>query len=156
MLNKISSMLDAVADSLEKKGFIKEAFEIDKIADELDIPVLRSANNDAETVVKKIFKDLKDKGKIFGEKGEKVNDKNFNKALTVEIANRAIKELSTAGIPDEVYTDLVRMIKLIKDRNAEWPGSVFKILQLIGFDFLEKAIAEPMLLALYKSTGYQA
>jgi len=36
MLNKISSMLDAVADSLEKKGLIKEAFEIDKVADEID------------------------------------------------------------------------------------------------------------------------
>jgi len=37
MLPKISSMLDAVADSLEAKGLIKEAYEIDKIADELDI-----------------------------------------------------------------------------------------------------------------------
>ena len=36
MLSKISSMLDAVADSLEKKGFIKEAYEIDKIADQTD------------------------------------------------------------------------------------------------------------------------
>jgi len=33
MLSKISSMLDAVADSLEKKGLIKEAYEIDKVAD---------------------------------------------------------------------------------------------------------------------------
>jgi len=37
MLEKISSMLDAVADSLEKKGLVKEAFEIDKIADMIDI-----------------------------------------------------------------------------------------------------------------------
>ena len=36
MLSKISSMLDAVADSLEAKGLIKEAFEIDKVADMLD------------------------------------------------------------------------------------------------------------------------
>jgi len=36
MLNKISSMLDAVADSLEYKGLIKEAYEIDKVADILD------------------------------------------------------------------------------------------------------------------------
>jgi hypothetical protein len=36
MLNKISSMLDAVADSLEAKGLIKEAYEIDKVADWLD------------------------------------------------------------------------------------------------------------------------
>lgn len=36
MLSKISSMLDAIADSLEKKGFIKEAYEIDKITDEFD------------------------------------------------------------------------------------------------------------------------
>lgn len=35
MLSKISSMLDAVADSLEAKGLIKEAYEIDKIADKL-------------------------------------------------------------------------------------------------------------------------
>ena len=37
MLSKISSMLDAVADSLEAKGLIKEAYEIDKIADKLEI-----------------------------------------------------------------------------------------------------------------------
>jgi len=36
MLSKISSMLDAVADSLEAKGLIKEAYEIDKVADEVE------------------------------------------------------------------------------------------------------------------------
>ena len=36
MLTKISSALDAIADRLEKKGLVKEAFELDKIADELD------------------------------------------------------------------------------------------------------------------------
>ena len=35
MYNKISSMLDKVANSLEAKGFLKEAYELDKIADEL-------------------------------------------------------------------------------------------------------------------------
>jgi len=33
MQSKISSMLDAVADSLEARGLIKEAYEIDKVAD---------------------------------------------------------------------------------------------------------------------------
>ena len=36
MFNKISSMLDKVANSLESNGLIKEAFELDKIADQLD------------------------------------------------------------------------------------------------------------------------
>ena len=36
MLTKISSMLDAVADSLEAKGLIKEAYEIDKVADAIE------------------------------------------------------------------------------------------------------------------------
>jgi len=36
MLSKISSMLDAVANSLEAKGLIKEAYEIDKIADVIE------------------------------------------------------------------------------------------------------------------------
>jgi len=36
MTSKISSMLDAVANSLEAKGLIKEAFEIDKVADIFD------------------------------------------------------------------------------------------------------------------------
>ena len=40
MLLKISSMLDAVADSLEAKGFIKEAFEVDKVANTLEIASL--------------------------------------------------------------------------------------------------------------------
>jgi len=36
MLNRISSLLDAVADSLEAKGFIKEAYEIDKISNKME------------------------------------------------------------------------------------------------------------------------
>ena len=36
MLSKISSMLDTVANSLEKKGFIKEAYELDKVADAVE------------------------------------------------------------------------------------------------------------------------
>jgi len=35
-MNKISSMLDAVADSLEARGLIKEAYEIDKVADAIE------------------------------------------------------------------------------------------------------------------------
>jgi len=37
MRTKISSMLDAVADRLEAKGLVKEAFEIDKVADEVEV-----------------------------------------------------------------------------------------------------------------------
>jgi hypothetical protein len=36
MLTKISSALDAIADNLEKKGLVKEAFEIDKVADTVE------------------------------------------------------------------------------------------------------------------------
>ena len=36
MITKISYKLDAIADKLESKGLIKEALEIDKIADEFD------------------------------------------------------------------------------------------------------------------------
>lgn len=36
MLTKISKMLDNVADKLEAKGLIKEAYEIDKISDQID------------------------------------------------------------------------------------------------------------------------
>jgi hypothetical protein len=35
-VNKISSMLDKVADSLEAKGYIKEAYEVDKVADKIE------------------------------------------------------------------------------------------------------------------------
>lgn len=45
MLTKISSMLDAIADSLENKGLIKEAYEIDKVADEVDKNVDIHAQN---------------------------------------------------------------------------------------------------------------
>jgi hypothetical protein len=34
-MNKISSLLDSIADRLEAKGYIKEAYEIDKVADVL-------------------------------------------------------------------------------------------------------------------------
>jgi hypothetical protein len=36
MIDKLSARLDLIADALEYKGLIKEAFEIDKIADMLD------------------------------------------------------------------------------------------------------------------------
>lgn len=39
MYDKIASVLDAVADSLEEKGLIKEAFEIDKIADTIEAAI---------------------------------------------------------------------------------------------------------------------
>ena len=36
MLNKIAAMLDALADSLEAKGLIKEAYEVDRVANEVE------------------------------------------------------------------------------------------------------------------------
>lgn len=36
MQNKISNMLDSIADRLESKGMIKEAFKIDKITDTIE------------------------------------------------------------------------------------------------------------------------
>lgn len=41
-MNKISSMLDAMADSLESKGYIKEAYEVDKVADKIERSALWS------------------------------------------------------------------------------------------------------------------
>lgn len=57
MLNKISAMLDAIADNLEKKGLVKEAFEIDKVADQIDFdiiykyPFTRTPKNTQRTVI---------------------------------------------------------------------------------------------------------
>lgn len=39
MLSKISSILDSIADSLEAKGLLKEAYELDRIANTLDFPI---------------------------------------------------------------------------------------------------------------------
>jgi len=36
MQNKISSMLDSIADRLEAKGLLKEAYELDKVADAVE------------------------------------------------------------------------------------------------------------------------
>jgi len=47
MLNKISSMLDVVADRLEAKGLIKEAYEVDKVADAISL-----TTSDYETALK--------------------------------------------------------------------------------------------------------
>jgi hypothetical protein len=47
MLNKISSVLDVIADRLEAKGLIKEAYEVDKIADAIGLTA-----NDYETALK--------------------------------------------------------------------------------------------------------
>jgi len=42
---KLSSMLDAIADRLEKKGLTREAFEIDKVADEIEkLPTYQTSN----------------------------------------------------------------------------------------------------------------
>jgi hypothetical protein len=54
MLSKISSMLDAVADSLEAKGLIKEAYEIDKIADLLE-DIKKAPTNIRSKWVKDIY-----------------------------------------------------------------------------------------------------
>jgi len=52
MQNKISTMLDAVAEKLEAKGLIKEALEIDKVADAVDCRI-SSAEPMDETEIKK-------------------------------------------------------------------------------------------------------
>ena len=36
MRTKISSALDSIADSLEEKGLVKEALEVDKVADAIE------------------------------------------------------------------------------------------------------------------------
>jgi hypothetical protein len=41
-MNKLSSMLDTVADSLEARGLIKEAYELDKVANEFDEQKLKA------------------------------------------------------------------------------------------------------------------
>jgi hypothetical protein len=42
-MNKISFMLDKVADSLEARGYLKEAYEVDKVADAVE--AVLSANS---------------------------------------------------------------------------------------------------------------
>ena len=44
-MDKISSMLDAVADSLEARGLIKEAYEIDKVADAIEAAAIAPVGN---------------------------------------------------------------------------------------------------------------
>lgn len=43
-MNKISSMLDKIADSLESNGLIREAYEIDKIADSVEEKYITSGS----------------------------------------------------------------------------------------------------------------
>lgn len=50
MVSKLSSMLDAVADSLEAKGFLKEAAEIDTISNAVDEQERRMYNASEEEV----------------------------------------------------------------------------------------------------------
>lgn len=68
MVNKIASMLDAIADSLEAKGFKKEAYEIDKIADVLDKPnILYYGLFFDQTEAQKLF-DQKNSGELLERK----------------------------------------------------------------------------------------
>jgi hypothetical protein len=39
MTSKLAGALDSIADRLEAKGLIKEALELDKVADDLDDPI---------------------------------------------------------------------------------------------------------------------
>lgn len=47
-MNKISSMLDAVADSLEAKGYLKEAHAVDKAADAVEAAQFDSSSEIAQ------------------------------------------------------------------------------------------------------------
>ena len=51
MLNKISFMLDDIANKLESKGLVKEAFEIDKIADEMDKVAFGEVEDDIDKLI---------------------------------------------------------------------------------------------------------
>lgn len=65
-MNKISSMLDAVADCLEDRGLIKEAYELDRVANEFDeqklkakfIQRIRKATAPDMLKVRKIFESV--------------------------------------------------------------------------------------------------
>lgn len=60
MYTKIAAMLDDVADSLEKKGLLKEALEVDKIADMIDAGM---ADVGGSALSKALSEDLKAYGK---------------------------------------------------------------------------------------------
>jgi len=55
MITKISAALDRIADLLEAKGFVKEAYELDKVADILDNDYAQQA----EEAVKKLLNRFK-------------------------------------------------------------------------------------------------
>ena len=64
MYAKISSMLDRMANSLESKGLIKEAYELDKIADQFDNRINASivdkvAYDEVEGDVEDLIEDIK-------------------------------------------------------------------------------------------------
>jgi hypothetical protein len=69
MLSKISSMLDAVADSLEAKGLIKEAYEIDRVADEIDKKPANSFGN-ITTAKPELYSKILDSATLVGTDGK--------------------------------------------------------------------------------------
>jgi hypothetical protein len=62
MYKKISSILDAIADSLEEKGFIKEAHEVDKIADMIDAAMPYGMETPLTEELKKAISDFRKLG----------------------------------------------------------------------------------------------
>jgi len=59
MLPKISSMLDAVANSLETMGFMKEAYEIDRISNTVEKIAYGEVENDLQILIEELESQLK-------------------------------------------------------------------------------------------------
>lgn len=55
MITKISSMLDDIADRLEKKGLTSEAYEIDKVADVLDCKRTAGSWTDEDEIPNEVY-----------------------------------------------------------------------------------------------------
>jgi hypothetical protein len=93
MLSKISSMLDDIANSLQKKGLIKEAYEIDKIADEFDDPKNWSGNDPRwQTMPTEKYNEL-----VMPQVVRYVSDPEEIKAVKKIITNLGMDEILTVG-----------------------------------------------------------
>lgn len=101
---KISSMLDKVANSLESKGLIREAYELDKIADQFDMKTDNS----------KLIKEIKDPK--FDMKDPKFLDRIISSIGMLGL------DKALDGVPDGILDSLIkdkRFRKVVMDGYLE-------------------------------------
>lgn len=127
-MNKISSVLDKTADSLEARGLVKEAYEIDKVADAIEPLEQRIVFGFLRKKVGEIYSILND----FVEAGERAKEaSSIDKGDAGKWVWEEKEELEKAKKLEKKVDDIHDMVsKLVKESEKDLEFSKSKSKEL--------------------------